>query len=280
MASVIPATLPPGEPLPPPNLASGQASFAPPPLVRGGGLPPSGGGLVHSSTSDTRPLEFQVDPHQSRLRRLRRSVLTSARLLQEEVSQEATRHYAVMVTLTYRPDQEWCPRQVSEYLKRVRHWFSRRGAAIRYLWVHELTKAGKTHYHVLFWLPKALQMPKADKRGWWPHGMTRTERVRKNAVAYVAKYATKGSDDKLPPGARLNGSGGLSGDGRAQRSWWLCPAYIREWCPEYEDRPRRAEGGGWICKATGDYLPAQFVVVRRWPLTLRRISAAVEGAEF
>lgn len=108
--------------------------------------------------------------------------------------------------------------------------------------------------------------------------MTRTEKVKRNAVAYVAKYATKGSDDKLPPGARLNGSGGLSSDGRAQRAWWLSPAYVREWCEAWQDRPRRQAGGGWVNKATGDWLPAQFVIVRRWPLTLRRIDAMVAGA--
>jgi len=240
-----------------------------------------GGGLVYTSTSDTRPSEFIVDPHLSRLRRLKRSVITSARLIQEEVdSDPSERFHAVMVTLTYRQDSDWCPYQITQYIKAVRAWFLRRGSLIRYLWVHELTKAGKTHYHVLFWLPKRLQMPKADKRGWWPHGMTKTEKVKRNAVGYVAKYASKGSDDSVPKGARLCGSGGLSGDARAERAWWLCPGYVRAWCPDYADRPRRAQGGGWVAKGSGDYLPAQFQVVRRWPLTVRRIMETVEAGEF
>lgn len=197
--------------------------------------------------------------------------MTSARLIQEEVdSDRSTRCHALMVTLTYRQDDDWCPLQITAYLKRVRQYFLRRSVLIRYIWVHELTKAGKTHYHVLFWLPRCYQMPKADKRGWWPHGMTKTEKVRKNAIAYVAKYASKGTHDDLPKGARLCGSGGLSADARDQRAWWGCPGYVRAWCPDYSDRPRRAEGGGWIAKSSGDYLPALFELVRCFPLMVRR----------
>lgn len=260
-----------------------QADTPPPPLPQslpgraaGVGL----GGLVPSSTSDTPPSGlFVVDRHEARLKRLRRSVLTTARLQVEELEAGKTRHHAVMVTLTYRPGVEWCPYQITKYLKAVRQWCRRRGADARYLWVHELTKAGKTHYHVLFWLPKALQMPKADKQGWWPHGMTKTEAVRRSAVAYVAKYASKGTDDKLPKGCRLTGSGGLNEDSRSQRAWWACPGYVREWCEDYTLCPRRCPGGGWVAKASGDYLPAQFEVVCLWPLTVRRISETAGGAE-
>lgn len=238
-----------------------------------------GGGLVYTSTSVTRPDTFTIDPHLARLKRLKRSVLTSARLIQSDVDQDKkSRHYSVMVTLTYRVDQDWTPLQITEYIAVVRAWFRRRGASLRYLWVHELTKAGKTHYHVLFWLPKRYQMPKADKRGWWNHGMTKTEKVRSNAVGYVVKYASKGTDDAVPKGARLTGSGGLTPDARAERAWWLAPGYVRAWCPYYLDRPRRAPGGGWLNKATGDWLAAQYEVICRWPLTVRRIVETAEGA--
>ena len=244
---------------------------------RGAGYAPQGaaegGGLVYTSTSITPNIEFTVDPLISRLKRLKRSVITSARILQTEVENDKSeRHYSVMVTLTYSKDSDYRPKQITRYINSVREWFNRRNAKVRYLWVHELTKAGKTHYHVLFWLPKRLQMPKADKKGWWPHGMTKTEKVKHNAVGYVAKYASKGTGDNVPKHARLCGSGGLTGEGRAERAWWACPGYIREWCSSYSDRPRRAAGGGWVNKASGDYLPAQFVVVRRWPLTLRRVT--------
>ena len=55
-----------------------------------------------------------------------------------------------MVTLTYRDDVDWSPRQVSNYLKCVREWARRKGIFIHYVWVLELTKRGRPHYHVLF----------------------------------------------------------------------------------------------------------------------------------
>ena len=79
-----------------------------------------------------------------------------------------------MVTLTYRDDVDWSPRQVSNYLKCVREWARRKGIFIHYVWVLELTKRGRPHYHVLFGCLKGVSMPKADKQGWWKHGMTRS----------------------------------------------------------------------------------------------------------
>ena len=98
-----------------------------------------------------------------------------------------------MVTLTYRDDVDWSPRQVSNYLKCVREWARRKGIFIHYVWVLELTKRGRPHYHVLFWLPKGVSMPKADKQGWWKHGMTRSEWAY-SPVGYLCKYTSKGID--------------------------------------------------------------------------------------
>ena len=95
-----------------------------------------------------------------------------------------------MVTLTYREDVEWSPRQVSGYLKCVREWARRKDIFIHYVWVLELTKRGRPHYHVLFWLPKGVSMPKADKQGWWKHGMTRSEWAH-SPVGYLCKYTSK-----------------------------------------------------------------------------------------
>jgi len=112
----------------------------------------------------------------------------------------------VMVTLTYAPGSEWEPWHVSRYLQAVHSWAVRQGVTLPRVWVAELQlgrfiasgcrPAEAVHFHVLFWLPARLSMPKADKRGWWPHGMTRTERAR-NPVGYMAKYASKGD-----PGVR------------------------------------------------------------------------------
>ena len=64
-----------------------------------------------------------------------------------------------------------------------------------------------------FWLPKGVSMPKADKQGWWKHGMTRSEWAH-SPVGYLCKYTSKGIDfdswGKLPRGGRLFGHGGYT----------------------------------------------------------------------
>jgi hypothetical protein len=220
----------------------------------GGGL-----GLVNPVTSGAEagdPREFKGLNEARRLQRMRRGVLAAAQLLQ----QEAPRSWAAMVTLTYRPGVRWSPRHISAFCKRARESLGRvSGDRCRYVWVLELTKAGVPHYHVLFWLPPGVVLPKPDRAGWWPHGSSRIERAR-NAVGYLVKYVSKGaaglaSSYQLPRGARLFGLGGLSAEARHQKAWRLLPRYIRLQVLA-EDRVRRAAGGGWVAPATGEWWPA------------------------
>ena len=193
---------------------------------------------------------------------MKRGVLTSGRLLHEETTRGGFRFRVAMLTLTYRPDVSWDARHVTQCIKRIRAYLRRRGHACRYVWVLENTKAGKPHYHVLLWLPRGLTLPKPDKRGWWPHGLTRIEWAR-NAIGYLAKYASKGSGGHpFPKGARLHGSGGLSASARAERAWWLAPSWVREHF-SLEMRPARAPGGGWISRVTGEWLPSPWRLVAR-----------------
>lgn len=225
--------------------------------------PPGGGGsaaagLVYTQTSDTR---LWLDPHFSRVSRMKRSTVTAARMLTEESSKGGARWRAAMVTLTYRPESDYSPGDVTAFLKRLRQWAARRGFDLRYVWVMELTKAGRPHYHALVWLPRGVTLPKPDKQGWWRHGSTRIEWAR-NAVAYLAKYASKGgAAASFPRGARICGSGGLSPSARNERAWWLSPGWVREaWTPAH--RPRRAPAGvgGWVSTVTGDWLPSPWFV--------------------
>ncbi|MNQ80233.1 hypothetical protein D3C85_952010 [compost metagenome] len=94
-------------------------------------------------------------------------------------------------------------------------------------------------------------MPKADKQGWWPHGLTRTEWAR-HAVGYISKYASKGADGHLPKGVRLYGVGGLSAKSRLFRAWWNLPVGVRKW-GEPAAMWRRAPGGGWVCRRSGEW---------------------------
>ena len=63
-----------------------------------------------------------------------------------------------------------------------------------YVWVAELTKRVRVHYHVAMWVPKTVYLPQSDTCGWWPYGMTRTETARK-PIGYIMKYVSKGTND-------------------------------------------------------------------------------------
>jgi hypothetical protein len=196
--------------------------------------------------------------------------LTTARLFSEDIQSQKTRFIPVFVTLTYAKSRDYLPDHISRYLSCVRNWASRKDFILRYLWVHELTKAGKTHFHVLFWIPKRYQLPKSDKRGWWTFGSTKTEKVKFSVISYMAKYLSKGSEDlsnKIPKGARLTGFGGLSPASRFERYWIFLPSYCKEAFVPYSDlasgasyKPLRQIGGGWVWPPTKQYMSSPFKV--------------------
>ncbi len=223
-------------------------------------LPPvasSPAGLVYSKTSVT-PLDsvkIKLDPHASRVTRLRSALLTGARLHCEQRS----KWRVAMLTLTYRPDVEWFAFQISDCLRLIRQYLARKGVEFRYIWVQEHTKRGMPHYHVLIWLPLGLSLPKPDKRGWWPHGMTKIEWAR-NAVGYIAKYASKA--DSLHPfatGARIYGVGGLTGSALIKWRWWRLPGWLRDIAAS-TDLFVRHVGGGFVSRVSGEIIFSPFIV--------------------
>ena len=198
-----------------------------------------------------------LDTLHMRLSRMHRGILTGARLLSDQW--EHVRHSALMVTLTYRPGVKWEPFHIATYTDALRKWLRRRGSDGCYLWVMETTQAGVPHYHVVVWLKRGLFVPKADKRGWWPHGMTRTE-VARCPVAYLAKYASKGFEHRLPRGARISGCAGLDEVNRRERCWWLLPAYARSAFDKSED-VIRAAGGGFVSRTSGAVVASAWLLV-------------------
>lgn len=191
-------------------------------------------GLVYTVTSDTSVpapsppelLTLSTDNTKSRLRKMRTGVITTANYMQNYLTDHGFRFRAAMVTLTYAPGQEYHPRDVSTFLKHIRQWAKRRKVILRGLWVLELTKAGNPHYHVLLWLPRGFTIPKPDKQGWWRKGSTRIEWARK-PVGYMAKYASKGTNDPLPVNARLWGAVGRPASVIAACTWWMAPAWLK-----------------------------------------------------
>ena len=192
---------------------------------------PCASGLVSILTSDTPPPIQLPSSGYLRLKRLQKTVRVSAQVIQENLQDNKVRFKTAMVTLTYRDDVPWTARQVTSYIKCVMSWARRRGLSIHYVWVLELTKKGRPHYHVMWWLPKGVSMPKADKQGWWPHGYTKSEWAR-SPVGYLCKYASKGVDPasfgKIPPRARLHGNGGFTAPLRLVKAWHCAPAWVRE----------------------------------------------------
>src|SRR5690606_33854316 len=86
---------------------------------------------------------------QRRLRRMRRVVIRSAEAARGSFEWSRVRYDALMATFTYRPGVLWRPEHIRECVRRVKQWCDRRGVAVRYQWVIELTRAGVPHYHLL-----------------------------------------------------------------------------------------------------------------------------------
>jgi hypothetical protein len=201
---------------------------------------------------------ISIDTSVSRVRKLQAAILTRSRLISHSLPRG--RFKSAMLTLTYREDDQWHAKHIATLLQRVRDHLSRRGLKAPYVWVAELTQRGRIHYHVLFWLPKGFTLPKPDKQGWWPWGSTRIEWAR-NAVGYLAKYASKGTEPMLlrqfPKGCRLHGAGGFSDAVRLSARWWSLPAYLRAACFPSCNFMRRV-GGGFVSRVTGAILSPVF----------------------
>lgn len=166
----------------------------------------------------------------------------------------------IMVTLTYAPGVDYSPRQITEYMRRQCAWLDVRDILFAYEWVLELQQRGAPHYHVLWWVPLDSRLPMPDRvtgrqrKAFWPWGMSRIE-LAFCGPAYITKYASKGTEGRaLPKGARLYGVGGFDSAKRIAQ-WRALPAYVRDKTTE-GDIVRRAKGGGWVVRGTGEHIPS------------------------
>jgi hypothetical protein len=199
-----------------------------------------------------------LDSTVQRVFRMRKGILTASRLINARLKTyidpkgKRRKWVPVMVTLTYADSCEWAPDHISKYIHTVSEWGRRRGYKLPYVWVMELTKKGRAHYHVIFWIPVHLFIPKADVQGWWVHGSSNTVRAR-NPYGYLSKYASKalvhddeGKRVEFPRGARIHGIGGVTADEAAIIAWWKLPKDLRRG-DEGSCKWRRHKGGGWVC---------------------------------
>jgi hypothetical protein len=184
---------------------------------------------------------------------MRRGVLNTADLVRDATA--GMRYQAVMVTTTYRDPDAWAARHMSELTDLITKWSKRRRCRIYFVWVAELTQAGRVHYHLIVWLPESERLPMPDAAGWWKHGMTRTEKAH-NGPGYLASYVSKGEGvHTFPRGLRLHGRGGLTDTMRLVVRWWLLPRYVREQFEMGSSNVRRAIGGGWVDAIGGEWVP-------------------------
>ena len=196
--------------------------------------------------------------HLRRTTRMRNVVLASAAAAHE--AQGYRHRRPVMVTLTYSAAADYTAKQINEYTRNVKRRVARQtGQRCAYQWVMELTKAGKPHYHVLWWLPAKVRLRKADECGDWPHGYTRTERA-KHGPKYLAKYVSKGSasyeTNQLPKNARMFYVTGTPDASHKART----PAWLRENLTSPGDRITRLPKLGWVHKQTGELFNSPYTL--------------------
>ena len=217
-------------------------------------------GLVPSKTTLTGTVVGVVtkeNTHRARMKRMRRTVLNSARCHIRQ--RRGFRDRWLMLTTTYAEGQEWTASDLRDCLQRMRMWFKRRGWPLAYVWVLELTKRGRPHYHVLLRLGVNQRIPHPDDCGWWQKGSTNLEPAR-NAVGYVAKYASKGGDrGDFPKGARIHGAAGLNSDSRREVAFWNLPLWVREHLQKITRTIRLR--GGYVVPETGEFLPTPYAVI-------------------
>lgn len=233
-------------------------------------------GLVHYSTTHT-PIRVQpkpehtakargasacvvVDRVSNRLSRMRTGTITAARLVDETCRRGGFRSKCWFLTLTYRPGESWKSNHITHFVNVMRQWQARAGQKLRYVWTAEMQDRGAVHYHLIVWLPKGVSMPKPDKRGWWPYGMTQRV-IAKNPVAYIAKYASKGEDGPpFPKGIRICGAGGFDAEARREARWWKAPKDARGELGVQADIRRTL--GGRVDALTGQYWRSDWRCVR------------------
>ena len=202
---------------------------------------------------------IEIDPAKARVTRLRKGLGVGAKRLHNMYRGKQNQ---LLVTLTYAGDnRDWRPEHISTYIACVQRWHKKQTGVtgLRYAWVAELQKRGVIHYHIVFWLKKGLTMPKADKQGWWRHGMSNTKRATA-PVAYLMKYVSKVDQKNVgsfPHGARIFGLGGLDKTGRDCKRWVLWPSYLQGNAAA-GDPFKPAVGGGYTNAETGEHFCAEF----------------------
>ncbi len=211
---------------------------------------------------------LEIDVYSSRVRKLQKAVRNSAHILDSAAhcDDQKVRWRRLFVTLTYAKDDAYEPGQMTLFSQRVRDWFKREcgDTRMRMVWVMELTKRGRPHYHCMIWVRARDYFPNPHKAGWWPHGFAHvlSSKVHINRpVAYMAKYASKFTSEQakhVPKGARLYGVNGATTEGKRVIRWWRAPIFARDHFGGAADI--RKVTGGYVNRTTGEFLASEWKV--------------------
>lgn len=231
-------------------------------------------GLVSCTTKFTRSdSDLVIETASLRTRKLGRAVMHAASLHEAACIAQFGVCAPIFVTMTYAADVKPAAQDVRQLWARVREWFRRQvrdyprasRPRFRFLWVAELTKKGRVHYHAVLFLPPSMRLPMFDRCGWWPHGMTRIERVAPGSgasvVGYCAKYISKATNGRsFPKGLRLHGCGGLTKAEASAKRYHTAPEWVREYFDK-DEQPRPLPGGGWWSRISGHIQSSPFYIV-------------------
>lgn len=240
-----------------------------------GGAAAAGPGLASCTTKFPHGIdaEIHIDTSKTRVKKLGKSIMHAASHHEAACVREYGRCAPIFGRLSYASDIKPSPQDIRQLWGRCRKWFERQirhfpkseRPRFRFVWVAELTKKGRVHYHYIAFLPPEMKLPMFDSCGWWPHGSTRVERVRyggANGVAgYCAKYISKATNgNTFPKGLRIHGTGGLTREEASAKRYHCAPGWVREYF-EKEEQPRPMQGGGWFSRITGLIQTSPFYIV-------------------
>lgn len=206
-----------------------------------------------------------VSGHQAKYRRMRRKLSAFFRFTQEEGDyannrNSKGRYVPAFITLTYPSNEAWRPDHITKFINLMRNHAARQwGLKLRYSWVAETTKNRVIHYHVIAWHPRKFRFPKPDQIGWWPHGHSKVEGVKKGVYSYMLKYISKGCQNLglavsaitasgRKQSARMFACGGLSQRSQELLYHQMLPQYVKQiFGPiPFGEKIRRVKGG-WEC---------------------------------
>jgi hypothetical protein len=161
----------------------------------------------------------------------------------------------IVVDLTYAPEHSWRPLHISGFLAVVKKHLGKKLKG--YSWVAEMQKRGAVHYHVVLAVEKGVKIPKPDKEGWWPYGMTRV-RKKKKPMGYLMDYVRKVRQKQgYPKGIRIFAvvwfQWAADGDSRFLLSLWSLPGWLLGCIDQFtaileRALPHRWPGGWWCWK--------------------------------